>query len=94
MPYEWTEFLLSLLARQGIEPYEVGQVLASPCRWPRPAMTEQGMALTIWGRTKAGRGLVVLLRPGEGPFNQVIMGARGMTAAESQEFRQWEERRS
>lgn len=79
-------------ALAGIEPYEVWQVLDSPRRWPRPAADHStGLrVLTIWGRTRAGRGLVVGVYHLDG-FSWRIVGAREMTDGELAEFARWEE---
>jgi hypothetical protein len=60
--YEWVPALLAML--KGIEPYEVRQVLEDPRpRWPRRAVGAGGVAvMTVWGRTRAGRRLIVVLR--------------------------------
>jgi hypothetical protein len=51
----------------GIEPHEVMQVLAAPGRWPRPAVDDVGIrVLTVWGRTRTGRALMVALRHKDG----------------------------
>ncbi len=81
MPYHWWTPLFDSLAALGIEPHEVVQVLRYAYRLPVPASTDLGPALTIWGRTRNGRGLVVLVRP-LGGFDHQIIGVREMTTAE------------
>ncbi|HEX6970047.1 MAG TPA: hypothetical protein VF174_14730 [Micromonosporaceae bacterium] len=92
MPYEWEEWALRALV--GVEPFEVRQVLDAPRRWPRAATdpTSGLRLLTVWGRTRAGRGLVVALYHGDG-FSWRIVGARAMTERELAEFARWEETR-
>lgn len=90
VPYEWEDWALSAL--KGIEPYEVWHVLEEASRrWPRPAAGPQGLpVLTIWGRTRAGRGVIVAVRRVE-DFTWKIIGAREMTSRELAEFCRWEE---
>lgn len=78
----------------GIEPYEVRQVLEAGRRWPRPGANHSTgvRVLTIWGRTRAGRGLVVAVYHVAG-FTWKIVGARDMTDGELAEFVRWEETR-
>jgi hypothetical protein len=45
--------------------------------------------LTIWGRTRNGRPLIVAVRMVE-PFDQLIVGAWGMTADELDRGEEWE----
>lgn len=88
MVYEWLEIGLRLL--RGIEPQEVMQVLNSSKRWPRSATGPDGHpVLTIWGRTRAGRPLIVGTRP-LAKWDWQIIGAREMRPAEITEFEAWE----
>lgn len=88
MPYEWEEWALQALA--GIEPYEVRQILEGKARWPRLATSPAGVrVLTIWGRTAAGRPLIVAVRHVDGR-SWTIIGARHMSNAEHAEFVRWE----
>jgi hypothetical protein len=74
----------------GIEPYEVRQVLEGSRRWPRPAMHPTGLSiLTIWGRTRAGRPLIVAVHQANG-FTWRIVGARDMGEGELAELARWE----
>jgi hypothetical protein len=86
--YEWlTPGLRSL---RGIEPYEVMQVLNSKLRRPVPATGPDGhRALTIWGRTATGRGLIVALRP-LSQWDWQIITARAMSDDENAEHEAWE----
>ena len=91
MPYEWDEWAINALA--GIEPYEVRQVLEADRRWPRPAVNPAGLrVLTVWGRTLAGRGLIVAVYHSSGHIWKII-GAREMRTDELAEFAKWKERR-
>ena len=75
-----------------IEPHEVVQVLSGARRRIVPAYSPEGLAMqSIWGRTTAGRALIVVVRP-VGGFDSVIIGARDMSAAERKEFEAWESR--
>lgn len=89
MPYEWEDWALRALAA-GIEPYEVRQVLEYPHRWPRPASGSR--VLTIWGRTSAGRPLLVAVYHVDG-FTWKIIGARELTTAEQNDLAAWEKTR-
>jgi hypothetical protein len=82
--------MIALDKLAGIEPHEVNQVLAGPRRWPRPAVGLGGArTLTVWGRTKEGRALMVALRHKTG-MDWWIAGARDLTDAEESALAQWE----
>ena len=86
--YEWLGPALESLS--GIEPGEVNQVLAAARRWPRPALGENNLSvLTIWGRTRSGRPLIVAVRHQAG-WGWLIVGARTMTSKELTRFETWE----
>jgi hypothetical protein len=86
--YEWLQPGLGAL--RGIEPYEVMHVLISAIRRPVPATGPHGHELlTIWGRTAAGRGLIVGIRQ-LSQWDWQILGARVMTEAEDDRHRAWE----
>jgi hypothetical protein len=78
---------------RNLEPHGVLQVLdPSRRRWPRRAVTGSGVqVLSIWGRTSAGRPLIVAVRH-LGGFDWLIVGAREMQAKEQTEFEEWEAR--
>jgi hypothetical protein len=58
-----------------------------------PGGSAEGLrVLTIWGRTKAGRPLIVVLRP-LGGFDYQILTALPMTVDQVAEFEAWEESR-
>ncbi|MBO0854564.1 MAG: hypothetical protein J2P18_12455 [Nocardia sp.] len=91
--YNWTRW--SLRGLRGIEPWEVMQVLTGQRRWPRRGRNATGASiLTIWGRTTAGRALIVgVYQQTEDPWDWQIAGAREMTTDELAQFAQWEETR-
>jgi hypothetical protein len=91
VPYEWDDWALAALA--GVEPYEVQQLLDAKRRWPRRATSATGVpVLTVWGRTAAGRPLIVAVYHVAG-ITWKIIGARAMTDGELIEFSRWEETR-
>jgi hypothetical protein len=81
---------------RGIEPYEVSQVLTARRRRPVRAVGAAAMGgigvLTIWGRTHAGRALMVATRRKDAWDNWII-GARELRAGELKEFEDWEAER-
>ena len=86
--YEWLDIGLQKL--RGIEPQEVMQILNGKTRRPVPGYGPDGhWVLTIWGRTKEGRPLIVVIRPLSG-FDWQILTARPMTDAQLTEFEAWE----
>ncbi len=92
MPYQWLATAFAVIAASGIEPYEVLQVLWATRRRPVPVRSPEGLVfLNIWGRTKAGRPLIVTVRR-IGGFDAVILGGREMNAPEREEFEAWETR--
>jgi hypothetical protein len=87
--YEW--LAATLAALRGIEPYEVMQALTANRRWPRSAVGRHGIpVLAIWARTRAGRPLIVILRPTEISHDWLIIGATEMTADQVAEYDRWE----
>jgi hypothetical protein len=87
--YQWLEIAFRLIAARGIEPHEVIQVLNGPVRRPVLAYSPEGVRLlTIWGRTNAGRPLIVTVRLAG--RDGTIVGAKDMTAAEKEVFEAWE----
>ncbi len=89
MGYEWVPLLLATLV--GIEPDEVCQVLAGfHPRWPRPVLAGGLPMLAVWGRTRQGRYLVVVLKATEVNHDWCIVGAREMTAEQAAEYDRWE----
>jgi hypothetical protein len=88
--FEWIRVVLDKL--EGIEPHEVTQVLAATSRWPRPAVGLGGVqVLTVWGRTRTGRPLMVALRRKD-RRNWWIVGARELDQDEAAELEKWEAR--
>jgi hypothetical protein len=86
--YVWAAIVVAKLA--GIEPYEVMQALTGARRLPRLARGPGGIpVLTIWGRSRAGRRLIVAIRQLD-DFDWQILGAREMTASEAAEYDRWE----
>lgn len=92
MPIEWLPDALDRLTGD-VEPYEVSQVLNGRLRRPVPVARHGVRLLTIWGRTRTGRPLVVVLRLRHGSRDAWILAARQMTAAEAQAHKAWEETR-
>jgi hypothetical protein len=89
VPYEWEEWAIQAL--KGIEPYEVRQALDAKRRWPRAvAIPGRNRILTIWGRTWAGRALIVAVYRAGGSTWKIV-GARDMTLPELHEFARWED---
>jgi hypothetical protein len=86
--YEWVPLLLQTLV--GIGPAEVRQVLEGDRRWPRPAIGDGLPMLAIWGRTRNGRYLIVVLRATDVSHDWLIVGARKMAAEEAAEYDRWE----
>ena len=83
MGYEWDSGALEWIARYGLEPGEVLQVLYAR-KWPRVAVTPEGLlVLTLWGRPMPGH-----------PFDAWIVNARLLNDAELTELAQWEESQS
>jgi hypothetical protein len=74
----------------GIEPYEVRQILEEGRRWPRAAVAQGFPVLAVWGTTRAGRHLIVVLRDTESSHDWLIAGAREMTAEQEAEYDRWE----
>src|SRR5262245_32941488 len=54
MTLRWAGGSLEWVARLGIDPYEVLQVLQYNRRWPRQGHTPAGTVPTVWGRTRRG----------------------------------------
>jgi hypothetical protein len=89
--FRWAGGVLDWLAQRGIEGFEVQQVLQSGMGWPRQGHTPVGAVLTVWGRSRAGRALLVVLWPEQDtPPDSYITGARELTADEEAELRRWE----
>lgn len=91
MPYRWIDAALAQLLKEGVEPYEVMQVLLGRRpRQPLPGrVAGQVRVLTIRGRTAAGRALLVMMRH-EGGRDWVIIGARDLVHNELLAFEEWE----
>lgn len=94
MPYEWLPTAFAVLVLAGVEPYEVMQALYGSNRRPVAVVDpETGLRLiAIYGRTKAGRPLVVTVRPAGG-FTTWIVGAQEMTDEEREGYERWENSR-
>jgi hypothetical protein len=85
--YDWLPQALDALT--DVEPYEVVQMLSGARRLPLAASSAGAPFIAIFGRTKAGRPLVVAVRK-VGEFEQQIVGAREMTGGELKRFEEWE----
>ena len=90
MAFRWANGVMDWLAEQGIEPYEVQQVLQYTRRWPRQGHTPAGTVLTIWGRTRTGRAILVVLWSQQGSSDSYITAARDLTTDEEAELQRWE----
>ena len=88
MPYRWLAVAFVVIAKHRIEPHEVSQVLASSRRCGFTAYSDLGPLRSVWGVTKAGRRLIVVLRDADG-LDKEIIGAREMTEAEAEVFDRW-----
>jgi hypothetical protein len=88
--FKWAGGALEWLVRLGIEPYEVLQVLQYAKRWPRQGHSPAGTVLTVWGRTRTGRALLVVLWPERGSLDSTITAARELTADEEAQLQRWE----
>lgn len=88
--YRWVAAALAALV-SGIEPGEVMQVLAADRRLPVPGTARGVQVLAIFGRTRAGRPLLVLVRLDRGGFDHLIVGARELTSDELVMFERWKE---
>ncbi|GGK28172.1 hypothetical protein GCM10010124_21000 [Pilimelia terevasa] len=87
MGYDWLPAALESL--RGVQPHEVTQVLAAPRRMPVAAISGGVRIITVAGRTLTGRALIVAVRRID-DFDQLILGARELTPAETARFEQWE----
>ncbi|HWH00052.1 MAG TPA: hypothetical protein VNV66_12200 [Pilimelia sp.] len=90
MAFRWAAGALERLARAGIEPYEVMQVLGHGKRWPRQGHTPAGTVLTVWGRTRTGGRCWWCCGPRRGSLDSHITAARELDAAEVAELHGWE----
>jgi hypothetical protein len=89
MGYSWTPW--SLCGLEGIERFEVLQVLHAERRWPRRAHGRSGITvLTVWAGTRSGRPLMVAVRR-ISEREWLIIGARDMYPPERMDFVRWEE---
>ena len=87
MVYRWVPLALDSL--RGIEPHEVHQTLGAKRRLPVPGVSGGVRVLAVFGRTHAGRLLMVLIHLGD-DFDHHITGARDATPDESIMFVAWE----
>lgn len=90
MGYRWVAAALAALAA-GIEPAEVMQVLTAARRLPIPGTAAEVRVVAILARTRAGRPLVVVVRPDRDGFDHLIVGARPATSTELAMLEDWEE---
>ncbi|WP_433191739.1 hypothetical protein ACQP1G_23660 [Nocardia sp. CA-107356] len=88
MGFEWPDWAFAHLI--GIGPREVRQVLEGTRRWPRIADDGNVTVLSVWGRTGAGRPLIVATRR-QDQWTWLIIGAREMRADELTMFEEWEQ---
>lgn len=87
---EWLEGALERLT--GIEPHEVSQALDHVPVHVVPTERRGARLLLIFGRTKTGRVVAVLVRP-RPSFDSKIITARYATTAEIEAHQTWEETR-
>lgn len=87
MPIEWLPGALDRLGE--VEPYEVSEVLNAKPLHAVPVERRGARLLLIFGRNRAGRIIVVLLRPGA-DFTTTIVAARPATGAEVAAHEEWE----
>lgn len=78
----WNEWNLEHIARHGVSPWEVEQLLAHP----RVERRVRRGACAAYGQSDAGRHLLVVYRPREGGRIFVIT-ARDMSAGEKRNYR-------
>jgi hypothetical protein len=90
MGFKWSYFGLGQAEKAGIEPYEALDALKGS--WPRPTASNGLPVLTFWGRTRTGRGLIIVTRR-TGPWDWEILQLREMTTAEGAEYDRWKEAR-
>lgn len=91
MGYTWLPGLFAILT--DVEPQEAMEVLLGHRRWPRRTTGPGGLPLLgIYGRTNAGRTVVVYIRHDHG-LDWTIVSARPMTPDEHGEYEQWEAHR-
>ncbi|HEX6077449.1 MAG TPA: hypothetical protein VFZ32_19600 [Micromonosporaceae bacterium] len=87
--YRWIPAVLAAL--KGIEPYEVIQALSASRRLPVAGRAGRGVPVVgIFGRTRAGRLLVVVVRLVPDSFDQEIAAVRDATSEELAMFERWE----
>ena len=78
------------LQEQGIEAYEVLQILNAPCRRPRPYRDDLGRSvLTVTGATATGRVLMVAVRPAGGRDWEILI-AKELQGSDRAEYLDWE----
>lgn len=91
MGFEWSYWSLGRAYAAGVQEYEVEQAMRGA--WPRPATVDIGlMVLVFWGRTEAGRGLLIVTRQ-VGQWDREYIDVRELTSAEDAELAQWEKGR-
>jgi hypothetical protein len=92
-PFRWV--LAALAALTNFDEYEVWEILRGDPKaiWWRPAHVAGFQVDTAWGRTRAGRYLIVVTRRTAVPHENLIIGPRDMTPAEIAEYEQWKENR-
>ncbi|WP_158645536.1 hypothetical protein [Stackebrandtia albiflava] len=91
MPMEWLPAALARLT--GVEPAEVHQVLNGRPLHAIPVERQGARLLLVFGRTREGRILLVIIRP-RPSFDSQILWAREATTSEAQAHRAWEEEQS
>lgn len=89
MGFEWSYWSLNRAMERGIHEYEVDQVRRNR-PWPRPTERNGRGFMTLWGRTDAGRPLMIAAYRAD-RWVWEILDLRELTPAEAAEYDQWKD---